>query len=163
MSLKHRIGYFFLNLVASHINDQKIRFKIYRLYGIKTDTINIGNGCKFVDGWKDITIGKNVLINYGVLFNGYGQIIIEDDCSIGCEVALITVSHEQGPPKRRAGAPVAGSIRIGRGSWIGARAIILPNVTIGEGCIVAAGAVVTKDCETNGLYAGVPAKRIKDL
>ena len=39
----------------------------------------------------------------------------------------------------------------------------MPGVTIGEGCIVAAGAVVTKDCESHGLYAGVPARRIRDL
>jgi acetyltransferase-like isoleucine patch superfamily enzyme len=47
--------------------------------------------------------------------------------------------------------------------WIGANAIILCGVTVGEGCIIASGSVVTKDCYPNGMYAGVPAKRIKDL
>lgn len=49
------------------------------------------------------------------------------------------------------------------GCWVGANVTIIPGVTIGEGCIIAAGAVVTKNCEPDGLYAGVPAKRIKDL
>jgi maltose O-acetyltransferase len=40
---------------------------------------------------------------------------------------------------------------------------VLPGVTIGAGCAVAAGAVVTADCEPDGLYAGVPARRVRDL
>jgi maltose O-acetyltransferase len=163
MLLKKKISYYFVNLLAANINNQKIRYKIYKTFGIKTKTYNIANGCKFVDGWENIYIGENVLINYGCLFNGYATIEIEDNCAIGCEVALITVSHEQGNTERRAGKPVAGPIKIGKGCWIGARSIILPNVSIGEGCIIAAGSVVTKNCEANGLYAGIPARRIKDL
>ena len=49
------------------------------------------------------------------------------------------------------------------GCWICAGCTILPGVTIGEGCVIAAGSVVNKDCAPDGLYAGVPAKRIKDL
>jgi acetyltransferase-like isoleucine patch superfamily enzyme len=40
---------------------------------------------------------------------------------------------------------------------------VAPGVNVGSGCIIAAGALVVRDCEPNGLYAGVPAKRIKDL
>lgn len=43
------------------------------------------------------------------------------------------------------------------------RAMLLPGVTVGKGCVVAAGAVVAADCAPNGLYGGVPARRIKDL
>lgn len=50
---------------------------------------------------------------------------------------------------------------IGDGVWIGARAIILPGVTIGEGAVVAAGAVVTKDVEPWAVVGGNPAKFIK--
>ncbi|WP_372495087.1 acyltransferase [Nocardioides pinisoli] len=49
------------------------------------------------------------------------------------------------------------------GAWIGAAVTVLPGVTIGPGCVVAAGSVVTADCQANGLYAGVPARRIRDL
>lgn len=54
-------------------------------------------------------------------------------------------------------------ITVGKGCWIGANAIILPGVTIGDGCIIGAGAVVNKDCAPNGLYVGVPTKRVRDL
>ncbi|WP_247602466.1 DapH/DapD/GlmU-related protein [Gordonia rubripertincta] len=54
-------------------------------------------------------------------------------------------------------------IVVGDYCWIGAGAIILPGVVVGEGCIISAGAVVIRDCEPNGLYAGVPAIRKRDL
>lgn len=53
-------------------------------------------------------------------------------------------------------------IQIGNHVWIGARAIILKGVTIGDGVVVAAGAVVTKDVPPNTLVGGVPAKIIKE-
>jgi len=56
-----------------------------------------------------------------------------------------------------------GSVTIGNGCWICTRAIILPGVKIGDGCIIAAGSVVTEDCEPNYLYAGVPVVKIRYL
>ena len=58
---------------------------------------------------------------------------------------------------------VCKSVRIKRGSWLGLGSIILPGVTVAEGCVIGAGAVVTKDTEPHGFYTGVPAVRIKDL
>jgi acetyltransferase-like isoleucine patch superfamily enzyme len=54
-------------------------------------------------------------------------------------------------------------VRIGDGSWIGARAIILPGVTIGRRCLVAAGAVVSKDVPDDTLVAGNPARVVREL
>jgi len=58
---------------------------------------------------------------------------------------------------------LAKSIRIGDGSWIAARATICPGVTIGKNCVVAAGAVVSKDVEDGWLVGGVPAKPLRKL
>lgn len=52
---------------------------------------------------------------------------------------------------------------IENGCWIGANVTVLPGVTIKSGTIVAAGAVVVRDCEGNCIYGGVPAKKIKNL
>jgi maltose O-acetyltransferase len=54
-------------------------------------------------------------------------------------------------------------VTIEDGCWIGANATVLPGVRIAGGTVIAAGAVVTRDCEPNSLYAGVPATRIKAL
>ncbi len=79
------------------------------------------------------------------------------------EVSFIGITHEIGSAQSRAGADVSYPIKVGNGCWIGARSTILPGVTVGDGCIIAAGSVVNKDCEPNSLYAGVPARKIKDL
>ncbi len=74
-----------------------------------------------------------------------------------------TTTHKMGTSERRAKEVIEKSIVIGSGTWIGARATIIPGVYVGNGCVIAAGAIVSKDCEPNGLYAGVPARRIKNL
>jgi acetyltransferase-like isoleucine patch superfamily enzyme len=76
---------------------------------------------------------------------------------------LCTSGHRIGSAERRAGVYVADPIAIGDGSWIGTRAVLLGGVTVGAGCMVAAGAVVVADCQPNGLYAGTPARRVRDL
>ncbi len=63
----------------------------------------------------------------------------------------------------RAGKTIYGSIKIGNGCWVGANAIILPGVTIGDGVVIGAGSVVTKNCDSDCLYAGIPARKIKSL
>ena len=84
-------------------------------------------------------------------------------CFLAMHVVVGTWTHEIGPEAQRAGPTSVRPVTIADGCWIGARATILPGVTVGRGCIVAAGAVVSGDCEPNGLYAGVPAVRKRDL
>ena len=78
-------------------------------------------------------------------------------------VMLCTSTHHLGDRRKRAGAYRTGPIRIGDGTWIGTRATVLPGTTIGESAIVAAGAVVVDDLPGNALYAGVPARKVRDL
>ncbi len=108
-----------------------------------------------------VRIGDRVFCNDGVYINHH--VTIEDEVSIGQFTRLITGGHELGPGSHRAGATTAEPIVIGRGAWLGASVTILPGVTVGAGCVIASGAVVIRDCEPNGLYAGVPAVRKRDL
>jgi acetyltransferase-like isoleucine patch superfamily enzyme len=68
-----------------------------------------------------------------------------------------------GPPDRRVGAYIEAPIVIEDGVWVGSRATVLAGVTVGRGCTIAAGAVVREDCAPNGFYAGIPARRVRDL
>ncbi|MFZ4893078.1 acyltransferase [Plantibacter sp. Mn2098] len=76
---------------------------------------------------------------------------------------IITGTHRLGAHSQRAGDTQVAPVSIGEGVWIGARAIVMPGVVIGDGCVIAAGAVVISVCLPDGMYAGVPARRIKDL
>lgn len=70
------------------------------------------------------------------------------------------VTDAPGVPMQFSGRPSTGETSVGRDVWIGARSIIIRGVSIGEGSIIAAGAVVTRDVEPYAIVAGVPARKI---
>lgn len=115
------------------------------------------------DLYSRLHIGKFCWINVGTFFNLGSTITLGDRVGVGHEVMFLTETHDIGTPDRRTGPVVPMPIKVGAGVWIGARATILPGVTIGEGAVVAAGSLVTKDVPPNVLVAGVPAKVIKEL
>ncbi|MFW6187968.1 MAG: acyltransferase [Actinomycetota bacterium] len=112
---------------------------------------------------RNLRIGRGAFINRGVTWDGHGSLRLGERCAIGHEVLFIGGTHEIGGGEDRAGKRIDLPISVGDGTWIGARATVLPGVSIGAGCIIAAGAVVSRDCEPHGVYAGVPARRIRDL
>ena len=115
----------------------------------------------YTDFGKNITIGKNVVINSDCKFQDQGGITIDDGALIGHGVVLATLNHDMDPAKRQQLHPAP--IHIGKCVWIGANATITGGVTIGDNSIVAAGAVVTKDVPANVVVGGVPAKFIKKI
>lgn len=104
-----------------------------------------------------VVIGKNVVIGYNLTAMSVGGITIEDDVQIAANVQLLTNNHDLHDHN----ILLANSIVIKKGAWIGAGAVILPGVTIGEHAVVAAGAVVSKDVEPDTVVGGVPAKLIR--
>ncbi|WP_223599626.1 DapH/DapD/GlmU-related protein [Chryseobacterium sp. GVT01B] len=115
----------------------------------------------YINYGKNLTIGKNVFINFDCTFLTLGGITIEDEVLIGPKVSLITENHPLEPQYRK--GLIGKSILIKRNAWIGANATILPGVTIGENAVVAAGAVVSKDVPDNAVVGGIPAKIIKTI
>ena len=113
------------------------------------------------DCGKNITVGKNVFINACCCFQDQGGITIGDGCLIGHGVVLATINHGFPSEHRKDNCPAA--IHVGQNVWIGSSATILPGVTVGDGAIIAAGAVVTKDVPANVIVGGVPAKVIETV
>lgn len=103
-----------------------------------------------------IQIGDNSYINSGCVILDHAQVIIGESTFIGPHVTLTTVAHPVSPKERCSGLLIS-PIHIGNHVWIGAGAVILPGVTIGDGSIVAANSVVNCDIPPNSLYAGTPA------
>ena len=106
-----------------------------------------------------LVIGKNVYINANMLAMARGGITIEDGAQIAANVSLISNNHDPYDLKVLTCKPVL----ICRDAWIGANAVILPGVRVGEHAIVGAGSVVTKDVPDYAVAVGNPAKVIKML
>ena len=114
-------------------------------------------GCKFLNGRK-VFFGQRNVVNFGCLFDGRRfQIRTGDDVSIGPEAAILTLGHD---PQSPSFSLRGGDVVLGDKVWVGYRAIILPGIVIGEGAVVAAGAVVTKDVAPYTIVAGNPARII---
>lgn len=133
--------------------------------------IVVGRGCIFKQQAKILTnggaieIGKGVQVGYFTVIASHGSISIGDETLIAEHVTIRGSQHcyDQGTvPKAEQGYDVR-PVVIGRNVWIGAKAVILPGVTIGDHAVVGAGAVVTRSVPAGVVVVGNPARVIKDV
>ena len=115
----------------------------------------------YTDCGVNIKVGKRVFINSCCRFQDQGGIEIGDDCLIGHNTTIATLNHDFNPENRANLTPYP--VKIGNKVWIGSDCTILPNVTIGDGAIIGAGSVVTKDVPANCIAVGNPAKVIREI
>lgn len=146
---------------GAYHTDEELRALMSRLVGYKVD-----DGFRlfppvYTDFGKNIKIGKDVFVNSGCCFQDQGGVTLGDGCLVGHNVVFATLDHDKRPGRR--GDMTAAPIVVGKDVWIGAHATILKGVTIGDGAIVAAGAVVTRDVPPNTIAAGVPARVVKTI
>lgn len=107
---------------------------------------------------KNVSIGDRSVINSWTLLDGRGgKLDIGSDVDVAQESVLWTESHN---PHDNSHATIGFPVTIEDYVWIGSRAMIMPNVRIGRGSVVAAGCIVTKDVEAMTIVAGIPAKTI---
>ena len=133
------------------------------------DNVSLGSGtiieCTGVirELGESLHIGSHVGFAQNCFLEVRGRITIGDDCIFAPGVSIAAENHnfnDRKFPIRAHGATRKGIV-IGRDCWIGTKAIILDGVTIGDGCVIAAGAVVNKDLPPYSVAGGVPAKIIK--
>lgn len=148
--------------VRSSMVPNRHRHGLYRRLGLRSaEDAWFSSGVRILDP-RATVMGAGCFLNEEV-FIDRGGVTLGANVYMGPRAMVITADHAIGSPELRAGPGAPRPVFIGDGTWIGAGAVILPGVSIGPGCIVAAGAVVTGDLAPNGLYAGVPAIRKKDL
>lgn len=139
-----------LRLAGHTIGDRTLLMSSFRLVG--------GHGAA-----RRLEIGSDCFINQDCVFDATAPIVIGNDVNLGHGVLITTSSHAIGGPERRGGQLQPKAVRIGHGAWLASRVIVLPGVEIGDGAIVAAGAVVTRSVPPHTLVAGVPAREIRRL
>ncbi|MCL4829767.1 MAG: acyltransferase [Caldilinea sp.] len=140
-----------------------IKENFLRLSGIAAGrNIQIWQGVR-ISPLRNISFGSNVAVGYDVLLRPEGGLNIGNRVLIGHGSKIITANHVI--PNDRRSVFGAGHIReqvtIKDDVWIAANTVILPGVTLGEGCVVAAGAVVTDDVPPYAIVGGVPARLIR--
>lgn len=108
----------------------------------------------------NIQLGDMAFLNTGCVVLDSAPVSIGADSMLGPGVHIYCADHHRDIEQRRAGIERALPVTIGADVWIGGGAIILPGVSIGDGAIVAAGAVVSRDVAAGTRVAGVPARPI---
>lgn len=133
------------------------RVSLFRALGARIGThSSVHRGCRFYQ-IQNLTIGNHSVINCAVILDARMRLTIGDNVSVSEQVAIYSLQHDiDDPDFRTAGGPVVLSDLV----YVGARAIILPGVTVGRGAVVAAGAVVTHDVPDYAVVGGVPARII---
>ena len=113
--------------------------------------------------WKRLSIGENCVLNGHLYLDLNDTTTIGNNVSIGNHCIVVTSGHSIGPAEARCAELKPSPVRIEDGCWIGARATLMPGVTVGAGSIVSAGAVVFADVPTNKVVGGNPARQIRTL
>lgn len=132
-----------------------------RIFRVCGQRVNIEKGTNFYTGWEieigdDSSLGINAMLPY--------DLKVGKDVMMGPEVIMVGEQHRfarRDVPMRLQGYDRYPPIRIEDDVWIGARAIVMPGVTIGKGAIIGAGAVVTKDVPAFAICGGNPARLIR--
>lgn len=109
----------------------------------------------------NLTIGNDVFISGGTWILASEKITIEDEVMLGPYSVVITGNHRLKNNSYRFGGSDREPIILKRGSWVGAHAVVAKGVTLGEGAVLAAGSVATKDIPDFCVAGGVPASVVK--
>ena len=121
---------------------------------------------------KHTKIGKDFFANFNFTVQDDGQVTIGDFCNFGPNVTIVTPVHPMVASERRVMLTAQGEkkhlcyakpVHIGNDCWFGASVTVCPGVTIGDGCVIGAGSVVTRDIPPNSFAAGVPCQVIREI
>lgn len=106
----------------------------------------------------NIHLGSGAFLNFNCIVLDVVEVSIGDRTQIGPAVQILTPDHPRDSKQRRAGLEFGRPVRIGSDVWIGGGAILLPGITVGDGAIIGAGSVVTRDVAAGATVVGNPAK-----
>lgn len=149
---------YLLNYWVNRIPFHNLRMSLYRAMGVRIGPQSTILMSTILNHAGAISIGHHSVVNQHCYLDGRGGLIIGDNVNVSSHVILVAGSHDV-----QDGENFAGSIRpieVQSYAWLGTRCTVLPGVRIGEGAVVAAGAVVTRSVEPYAIVAGVPARKI---
>lgn len=151
----------YMDIETGKIPSHTIRNLIYRhIFGVHINKyVKLYYGAE-IRGHQNLIIGKGSIIGDKAILDARNGIIIGENVNFSTGVQIWTEQHRHDDPWFGINDDVSCCVKIGNRAWVGPRVTILHSVTVGEGAVIAAGAVVTKDVEPFTIVAGIPAKAI---
>jgi maltose O-acetyltransferase len=145
----------------------RLRTQLFRWAGFRLGPGTLIFGTPVLTGlgniYERLVMGKECLVSWGCYLDLQGPITVGDRVGFSPQVTVLTSSHSIGSPYNRVGDLQALPVVIEDSVWLGARCTIMPGVTIHQGAVIAAGAVVTKDVPPHTVVGGTPARMIRTL
>ncbi|MFD2416685.1 acyltransferase [Amycolatopsis pigmentata] len=154
------VGVVVNGVLGSWLVPRPLRLLGYRALGARVRSGNIFPGLRVVGSMRNLEIGSRTFLNCECYLETVGRVTIGDGCQFGPQVMIVTSHHERLPDGTVSRVAEPKPVVVGDRVWVGARAQILPGVRIADDVVIAAGAVVSRDCEVAGVYAGVPARLV---
>ena len=114
-------------------------------------------------GGLHVHFGKNVYANFHLTLVDDTHIWVGDNTLLGPNVTLCTAAHPILPELREKGIQFNAPVRIGRNCWLGAGAVVLPGVTVGDNTVIGAGSVVTRDLPPDVVAVGSPCRVLRPI
>jgi maltose O-acetyltransferase len=137
------------------------RFLVRRIFRQCGRGVNVRPGVYFGSG-RNLSLGDDSMLGQNSIIGSAAEVRIGNEVMMGPEVLIYTSNHGMAPGVAMRRQPLeCAPVRIGNDVWIGARCIILPGVTVGDGAVLGAGAVVTADVPANAVMGGVPARLLR--
>lgn len=143
--------------------EEKRNQLIKEIFGSVGDPVWVMQPINSLARGKTVHIGKGTYINSGLTLVDDYEIYIGEDCLLATNVTICTTGHPVHPELRPHGEMYSFPVKIGNGVWVGAGAIILPGVTIGDHAVIGAGSVVTKDIPANVVAVGNPCRVLREI
>lgn len=145
------------NKIITNFPSHYLRKAYLKMIGIKIGkSVSIYSGFEVRKASK-IRIGNGTSVGFNTVLDGRNGLIIGENVNISSDAMIWTMQHDYNSQDFHASG---GPVKIGDYAWISTRVIILPNVEIGEGAVIAAGSVVTKNVQAYSIVGGIPAKQI---
>lgn len=114
-------------------------------------------------GGKHVHFGNNVYANFGLTMVDDTHIYVGDCTMFGPNVIVASAGHPIRPDLRAKAYQYNFPVRIGKNCWIGAGAILVPGITVGDNVVIGAGSVVTKDIPSNSVAVGNPCRVLREV
>ena len=145
------------------VKSELVPFSTFKVWLLRAFGASVGTGVRIKPGirikfpWK-LTIGDDCWIGENAWIDNVGAITIGDNVCISQGVYLCTGNHDWSLPTFDLRV---GEIKVQSGSWLGAKSVVGPGVTVGKGAILTLGSVATRSLDPMTIYAGNPAQAIK--